>query len=82
MKKWIIGILIFLIVVVAGILVCYFYVDNFPLDMKLNGNKAVKINLNEEYNDEANDAIFIDPFFGTSISSFFTLGHSHCYLLR
>ena len=62
MKKWIIGILIFLIVVVAGILVCYFYVDNFPLDMKLNGNKEVKINLNEEYNDEGVKAkyFFID----------------------
>ena len=55
MKKWIIGLLIFLIVIV-GILICFFCLDNFPLDMKLIGNRRVEINLLEEYNDEGVEA--------------------------
>ena len=55
MKKWIIGLLIFLIVIV-GILICFFCLDNFPLDMKLIGSRRVEINLLEEYNDEGVEA--------------------------
>ena len=52
-KKWVLLFVVFLVIVLVVLLgIKFINFDNFPLDMKLIGEKEVRINLNEEYNDE------------------------------